>query len=405
MRNKSQGIRGVGGDMKQKMTGVEEKLRHKEVEYISIEDLELDVENPRFGEDSSVTDTQIDVLNNIVKNYGVTDVISSIAVNGYFSAEPMVVRKNNNQKYTVMEGNRRLAACLILKNDDRARDQVNLHQQYIDKYISHGQPKIDPIPAIVFEGDDGVDKKSLISYLGVRHIVSTKDWDSYAKAAWIARTIKEGDMSVSDISTMIGDRNSTIKRLLSGYNFIKQMESTGKYNKDDSVKKGRGSNTSYPFSWVYTLLGYKSIQDFVGLSEDPTDSNPIDDKKLDNAKLLMTAMFGNKNKGQNSQVKDSRNLGVLAEVVASPEKIVLLKQGKDVEEINDLTQPIGERLTSLMLDIRGRLDECITRVGREDLPRQDAIELNNYLEQISKQFRSFRVSINQAISGNDSEGF
>ena len=67
--------------------------------------------------------------------------------------------------------------------------------------------------------------------------------------------------------------------------------------------------------------------------------------------------------------------------------------------------PIGERLTSLMLEIRSKLDECITRVGREDLPKQDAIELLNYLEQISKQFRSFRVSINEAINGNDSEGF
>ncbi|HAI9973721.1 TPA: hypothetical protein HL345_09430 [Escherichia coli] len=391
--------------MKKNSVGVEDKLKHKAVQYINIEDLELDVENPRFGEDSSSSDTQVDVLNNIVKNYGVTDVISSIAVNGYFSAEPMVVRKNNNKKFTVMEGNRRLAACLILKNDDRARDQVNLHQQYIDKYNSHGCPKIDPVPAIVFEDDDGVDKKSLISYLGVRHIVSTKDWDSYAKAAWISRTIKEGDMSVSDISTMIGDRNSTIKRLLSGYNFIKQMESAGKYNKDDSVKKGRGSNTSYPFSWVYTLLSYKSIQDFVGLSDNPTDPNPIDEKKLDNAKLLMTAMFGNKNKGQNSQVKDSRNLGVLAEIVASPEKVIQLKQGKDVEDINDLTQPIGDRLTSLMLEIRSKLDECLTRVGREDLPMQDAIQLNIYLEQISKQFRSFRVSINEAITGSDSEGF
>lgn len=391
--------------MKKNSVGVEDKLKHKAVQYINIEDLELDVENPRFGEDSSSSDTQVDVLNNIVKNYGVTDVISSIAVNGYFSAEPMVVRKNNNKKFTVMEGNRRLAACLILKNDDRARDQVNLHQQYIDKYNSHGCPKIDPVPAIVFEDDDGVDKKSLISYLGVRHIVSTKDWDSYAKAAWISRTIKEGDMSVSDISTMIGDRNSTIKRLLSGYNFIKQMESAGKYNKDDSVKKGRGSNTSYPFSWVYTLLSYKSIQDFVGLSDNPTDPNPIDEKKLDNAELLMTAMFGNKNKGQNSQVKDSRNLGVLAEIVASPEKVILLKQGKDVEDINDLTQPIGDRLTSLMLEIRSKLDECLTRVGREDLPMQDAIQLNIYLEQISKQFRSFRVSINEAITGSDSEGF
>ncbi|SUC47008.1 Uncharacterised protein [Providencia stuartii] len=124
-----------------------------------------------------------------------------------------------------MEGNRRLAACLILKNDDRARDQISLHKQYIDKYISHNSPDLDKIPVIVFDDDDGIDKKSLISYLGVRHIVSTKDWDSYAKAAWIARTIKDGNMSVDDISTMIGDRNSTIKRLLSGYNFIKQLES------------------------------------------------------------------------------------------------------------------------------------------------------------------------------------
>ncbi|WP_237930479.1 hypothetical protein [Buttiauxella sp. S19-1] len=388
-----------------KTSVIEEKLGRKAVTELELEHLLLDVENPRFGEESSSSDTQIDVLNNIVKNYGVTDVISSIAVNGYFSAEPMVVKKIGKDKYTVMEGNRRLAACLILKGDDRARDQSSLHQQYIDKYKQHGSPKIDPIPAIIFEDGDEVDKKSLISYLGVRHIVSTKDWDSYAKAAWIARTIKDGDMSVNDISTMIGDRNSTIKRLLAGYHFIKQMESTGKYNKEDSVKKGRGSNTSYPFSWVYTLLGYKSVQDFVGLADDPTIPDPIDVQKLDNAKLLMTAMFGNKNKGQNSQVRDSRNLGILAEVVASPEKVSLLKQGKDVAEISDLTQPIEERLTGLMLEIRSRLDECISRLGREDLSRDGAVDLLNYVDQIGKQFRTFKTAVTNAINGDNEEGF
>ncbi|EOD6327681.1 hypothetical protein ACRBF7_001444 [Providencia stuartii] len=388
-----------------KVNGVEDRLRHKAVQYIRLNELFLDVENPRFGEDASSGSTQVDVLNNIVKNYGVNDVISSLAVNGYFSAEPMVVKKNGKNNYIVMEGNRRLAACLILKNDDRARDQISLHKQYIDKYISHNSPDLDKIPVIVFDDDDGIDKKSLISYLGVRHIVSTKDWDSYAKAAWIARTIKDGNMSVDDISTMIGDRNSTIKRLLSGYNFIKQLESAGKYNKDDSVKKGRGSNTSYPFSWVYTALGYKSIQDFVGLSEDATNENPIDTKKIDNAKLLMTAMFGNKTKGQNSQVKDSRNLGVLAEVVASSEKVALLKLGQDVEHIADLTQPIGERLTNLMLEIRGKLDECISRLGRDYLPKDDAIELLSYLDQTSKQFRTFKNGLTQAISGDNTEDF
>ncbi|MEX5486222.1 hypothetical protein IC611_12725 [Proteus mirabilis] len=77
-----------------KVNGVEAKLRHKEVQYIRLNELFLDVENPRFGEDASSGSTQVDVLNNIVKNYGVNDVISSLAVNGYFSAEPMVVKKN-----------------------------------------------------------------------------------------------------------------------------------------------------------------------------------------------------------------------------------------------------------------------------------------------------------------------
>ena len=96
----------------------------------------------------------------------------------------MVVRKNNNKKFTVMEGNRRLAACLILKMmTEQEIKLICINNILINLLQFHGCPKIDPVPAIVFEDDDGVDKKSLISYLGVRHIVSTKDWDSYAKAA------------------------------------------------------------------------------------------------------------------------------------------------------------------------------------------------------------------------------
>ncbi|SUC47007.1 Uncharacterised protein [Providencia stuartii] len=76
-----------------KVNGVEDRLRHKAVQYIRLNELFLDVENPRFGEDASSGSTQVDVLNNIVKNYGVNDVISSLAVNGYFSAEPIGCQK------------------------------------------------------------------------------------------------------------------------------------------------------------------------------------------------------------------------------------------------------------------------------------------------------------------------
>lgn len=364
--------------MDKSLSTIQTQINQKGLEPVLVAHLQLDVTNPRFGETIDGDATQNEVLNNIVKNYGVTDVISSLAVNGYFSAEPMVVKKVAEDKHIVMEGNRRLAACLILLEDDRARDQLDNYREYIDKYKENSDLNISSIPAIVFDGD--VDKKSLVSYLGVRHIVSTKDWDSFAKAAWIARTISEGDMNVQDISSMIGDKHSTIKRLLTGYHFVKQMERTGKYNKEDSIKKGRGSNTSYPFSWVYTLLGYTSIQNFVGLSQDATNDNPIETSKLDNAKLVMTAMFGNKREGVDSKVKDSRNLGALAEIVASPEKLRLLQSGKNINEIAELMQPVDERVNGLMLGIRDNLDEVISRMGRDLIQKDTAIYVNGLVD-------------------------
>ena len=379
-----------------------DELTSRQVIELPIEYLKLDEKNPRFGEDFSGKATQIDVLNNIVKNYGVTDVLSSIAINGYFSAEPMVVKKINEKEYTVMEGNRRLSACLILIQDDRARDQLDIFKSYIEKYHKHGSHRLTKIPAIVFEGAQ--DNKPLVSYLGVRHIVSTKDWDSYAKAAWISRTVNDGDMSINDISSMIGDKHNTIKRLLQGYNFVKQLERTGKYTKDDSVKKGRGSNSAYPFSWVYTLLGYKSIQDFVNLSSEEKELEPINSEKLDNAKLLMTAMFGDKRTGKNSQVNDSRKLGLLAEIVSSEEKVRHLKAGRNVDEIQSLSKPAEERIIELIFQISDNLEECHSRVNKDKITKETAIALSERLDQLSRQFRKFRESLNSVIAGKDTDG-
>ncbi|AVP02283.1 hypothetical protein AM379_18550 [Enterobacter cloacae complex sp. FDA-CDC-AR_0132] len=379
-----------------------EVLKSRQVIELPIEYLKLDERNPRFGEDYSGKATQTDILNNIVKNYGVTDVLSSIAINGYFSAEPMVVKKINDKEYTVMEGNRRLSACLILIEDDRARDQIDIFKSYIKNYHEHGSHRLQKIPAIVFEGAQ--DNKPLVSYLGVRHIVSTKDWDSYAKAAWISRTVNDGEMSISDISSMIGDKHNTIKRLLQGFNFVKQLEKSGKYTKEDSVKKGRGSNSAYPFSWVYTLLGYKSVQDFVQLSSEEKEIEPINSEKLDNAKLLMTAMFGDKRTGKNSQVNDSRKLGLLAEIVSSEEKVRYLKSGKNVDEIQALSKPTEERIIELMFQISDHLEECHSRVIKDKISKETAVSLSERLDQLSRQFSKFRGSINDVIIGKELDG-
>lgn len=238
----------------------------REAEQIRLGDLLLDAENPRFGDAIGRGLEQADILDHIVNTFGVDDVLSSLAINGYISAEPVVCRREKGSTTAVVvEGNRRLAACLILTGDQRAARQKGRTEQYSSIWRSHGSKAVDPLPAIVFEGADR--RQALLSYLGVRHIASAQPWDSYAKAAWVAQVVEENDLPLSDVALMIGDQHRTIKRLLEGYYFVKEAIDAGEFRPQDSQRRGRGSVTDYPFSWVYTVLGYSAAREFVGLQD------------------------------------------------------------------------------------------------------------------------------------------
>ena len=323
---------------------------------LSVDLLLLDSENPRFGELTQNAE-QKDIVDLIVKNFGVEDVISSLAMNGFFAAEPLICRPKGDGKFVVVEGNRRLTACLIILGDDRASAFGQIGAKYRSIWEANGSPKIEPLPVIIFS--DSHAKKELLSYLGVRHISAAQPWDSYAKAAWVRKIIDETGMNVSDIVQMIGDQNNTVMRLLEGYNFVRQLVETGYFDPRSSVRKGRGSVTEYPFSWAYTLLGYKSARDFVGLGEITQDPNPLDESKLESGALLLQVLFGNSNIGRNSAIADSRQISALARTFSSPDKVSMLRSGRSVEQIENLTKPIERRLVEGLSDVRGILSNLL----------------------------------------------
>jgi hypothetical protein len=340
---------------------VDERL----AEPIALADLLLDSENPRFGGLENSSDQSV-ILDHIVMTFGVSDVISSLAVNGYFKAEPLVGRGATAEgKYIIAEGNRRLAACLILSNESRAKNQKKLGERYRKIWQAHDCPSIDPVPVIVFR--DVASKKSLLSYLGVRHISSSQPWDSFAKAAWISKVVTENALSVSDVAQMVGDQHRTVARLLEGFHFVRQAERTGQFRPQDSQRSGRGSVTAYPFSWIYTILGYSTVRNFLGLSDNPINPNPVPDERLANAGILCRAMFGDRSKGMSSAISDSRQLGDLAAAFGSSTKISLLEQGNSVEDINRLTQPIDERLRQGLGSVRKLQQELISGLSENEI--------------------------------------
>jgi hypothetical protein len=339
---------------------------------VTLVDLQLDGDNPRFGNGASGTE-QADILDYIVSKFGVIDVISSLAVNGYFEAEPLVCRVLPDKRYEVAEGNRRLAACLILAGDPRAARQASLGAQYRVIWEQHGKPAINPLPCIVFSGEGT--EKDLLSYLGVRHIASAKAWDSFAKAAWVARVVSEVKLPVRDVSMMIGDQYETISRMLQGYHVVQQLQNAGLFNPEDSQRKGRGSVTAYPFSWVYTLLSYSGPRQYLGISDDPANPEPIPKENLRRGGVIMRAMFGDKSTSKSGAIGDSRELGRLASVFADAEKVSMIEEGKTVAEIEKLTQPVADLLRQSLAAVRGLQADMVSRIAETPPSIDEAAQL------------------------------
>lgn len=79
--------------------------------------LDFDPENPRFTEDPFRNPSDVDVIEFLSDKADLTELVQSIAANGYIDIEPMIVMQNG-RRFSVLEGNRRLAAIKLLKNPE-----------------------------------------------------------------------------------------------------------------------------------------------------------------------------------------------------------------------------------------------------------------------------------------------
>lgn len=344
--------------------------------YVSLKKLHLDGSNPRLGAQAGRFKSETDILDAIVNVYGVDDVLSSLAVNGYFEAEPLVGVEMDKPigDVRIAEGNRRLAACLILAGDGRAKHHEKRTRDYQQLQEQHDQSPITHVPVQIH-----ANAKGLLAYLGVRHIAAAQPWDSYAKAAWVANVLENSELSLSDVTQMIGDQHGTVARSLEGYYFVHQLIGAAQFTPSDSERPGRGSNPEYPFSWVYTALGYGPVRQWLGLGDLSTgkDKTPVPSKKekLDDAGELMTFLFGSKSKSRRAAINDSRQIAALARAVADPESRRLLKRGKTIEEVTLLLKPAKERIVDGLFDAQQALQNVLTPLSQGEVKSGEANDL------------------------------
>lgn len=329
---------------------VQATYKIEEINDIPVDELDLDPENPRFAGALGTTALQPRILDYIAESVGLKDLLSSMSHSGYYLSVPLLGVPENG-RITIVEGNRRLATALILLGDERAATQAVRAKAY--PLQKGAKAKLNPLPVLIVKN-----RKDVLPYLGIAHIVGNKTWDSHAKAAWAVRVLDDNlyPGGLTQIAEEIGDTNRTLERMVEAYRLVNQLIDSGRFDPSASTRKGRGS-APYPFSWVYTALSFMSIREYLSIRDrDPSSKNPVPTTKLDDAAEFLTWMFGDERKGESARINDSREIQDLAAAVTNRAQISHMRRGMSAAESKEEVRP-PRIATHRWLTRGGRLNE------------------------------------------------
>jgi hypothetical protein len=147
---------------------------------IEVEKIHLDRENPRLPE-SMRGKTESEILDHLWHHEVLIELVQSMLANGFFLQEPLLVQKVADDRYTVLEGNRRLGALKAIHGDPIAEDIPALDPTPTADQVA----RLKTIPCVVVQ-----DRADVREYLGFRHISGLRTWAPEAKARYILEEVR-----------------------------------------------------------------------------------------------------------------------------------------------------------------------------------------------------------------------
>ncbi len=203
---------------------------------VSPEQLLVDPNNPRYfdlrehqpvnSEWYAEEQIQIEAIAKLLQSYEVRNVRRSILANGFINFEYMVVKDYPyaDDRYVVIEGNRRLAAIQGIRQD-YLRGVLPPENQYIAETL-------ESLQVLRFSGTEAEEK--IIQ--GIRHVAGPKEWKSYQQASLITQLHEVSEMSFENIQDSLGLGPTVVRRLYNTLKAFEQMRSDDEFG--ESADRG-----------------------------------------------------------------------------------------------------------------------------------------------------------------------
>ena len=336
---------------------------------LDVDVLKFDRDNPRLPSDVKGTDEHA-ILNYLATRTGIEHLMTSIGENGFFPGEAIVVTPDGIDAYTVLEGNRRLAAIRLLNEPDLLTTPRIRQAAKAARHIPR------TVPAYVVDNRD-----EALQYLGFRHISGVQRWEPLAKARYLRLLFAsaEGDPQkrYTQIAREIGSTNPTVRRNLDALAVYEVLEQNDFFEITDI------SEESFQFGTFYTAISNGDIASFVGIREEGQPGHPIANEQIidrERVEELVRLMFQRDALGD-TKLGESRNIGKLGAVLANRASLLAIRSGLSLE-------------TAYRLSPRGR-DDFLRHMNQaiEELKQANAT-----LHAVDRDDEQARKAVKEALS-------
>lgn len=243
----------------------------------SVEQLRLWAENPRLNpelEHVKLSDFSQDFTNEQSDKSEFIKLVKSIAEDGFIPADPIVVWQNQeNQKYYVAEGNRRIVALKLLRNPQKAPQSIRATIRKLSSQINLTDiEKIYVNVAPTFEDAEW--------YISQRNSASSlqRKWTSEQQRRWISELYEKHNKDVKkiiSITKLTKNELESIIRLLKIKDFTRLPEVKCHLTNEEFEES---NSYRFPMTVLERFFSLSKTKEMWGLEYNGFDVNIISNK-------------------------------------------------------------------------------------------------------------------------------
>jgi len=226
----------------------------KTLGWAKLEDLYLDPQNPRLGRHNAGPDTSQARVLELMADWKLDELaVSFLESGGFWSQEAMIVIRQGlygKQRLVVVEGNRRLAALINLRNAVQGKP-VDETWRTIARDASIPADLFTKIPYFLAETRDDIE-----GFLGFRHVTGIEEWRPAEKAEYITRLVDKG-MDYRAVMRKIGSRTDTVRQNYIAYRLLLQIEDSTDIPKSSFEER---------FSVMYLSLRTEGVRKYLNIN-------------------------------------------------------------------------------------------------------------------------------------------